>query len=312
MNKNKKKDTIVGENTRGIILMNIIATVNNKGGVGKTTIARILAEYFSKIKKFKVLAIDMDPQANFSNRFIEMRTDPYDEDGKIPPEHPEYDPNDPEDSDWDGISSISGIFFGEGVVPYPTRIANLDLLPAYSSKMLLAEAVTREDVVEKVYDQLAKFLELDELKSLYDIIIIDTAPSKGPLTRAVMRAASHIVIPSILEPSPTEGIDGLLHLWKSESLRRDEAKTLNLIGILANQVKIHTSMHKSYFTELQTRMPGLVLNSYIASRIIYSEVDSTGAVPPSIFDYPESNIARKEVMAVCEEIESRMEAAVHG
>lgn len=287
--------------------MEILAVVNNKGGVGKTTITRILCEYFSLMKEERVLGIDMDPQANFSNRFLTMEIDEYDEDGKVPPVHPEYDPNDPEDKDWDGRSSISGIFFGDGVIPYSTRIENLDILPAHSSRMLLAEAVTREDVVEKVYNQLDLFLKLDELNGLYDKVIIDTAPSKGPLTRAVIRAASHILIPTILEPGPIEGIQGLLHLWKSESLRRDDSNPIELIGILANQAQMRTTMHKDTYAELKSQIPEYVLDSVIGDRIIYSEVDSNGATPPSIFNYPESNPARREIIAMCHEVENKME-----
>src|SRR5579872_1926046 len=153
--------------------MEIIAIVNNKGGVGKTTTSRFLAEYFSIVKKERVLAIDMDPQANFSNRYLKMEIDPYQQEGRIPPIHDSYNPSSPEDKDWDGRSSIAGIFFGEMVFPYSTYINTLEIAPSHSSKLLLAEAVTREEVVQKVYDQLSKFLNLDDVKNSYDKIIID-------------------------------------------------------------------------------------------------------------------------------------------
>ncbi len=286
--------------------MKIIAVVNNKGGVGKTTVSRILAEYFSKIKDERLLAIDMDPQANFSNRFLSMEIDEYQAEGKIPPLHPDYNPDDPNDSDWDGRSSIAGIFFGEPVYPYPTYIKNLDILPAHSARLLLAEAVTRDEVVEKVYDQLAKFLSLPDVKSLYDRIIIDTPPSKSPLTISVIRAATDIIIPSLMEPQPIEGIYGMLHLWKTESLRRSEDNPLNLIGVLPNSFVKRGIVHKDHLKSLKRQLPEHVLNSVIARRLIFSEVDATDAVPPSIFDYPDSNLAKQEAMKACQEIETRM------
>ena len=188
--------------------MKIIAVVNNKGGVGKTTISKLLAEYFSHVRGKRTLAIDMDPQTNFSNRFLRMEIDPYQQEGKIPPIHPDYDMEnpDPDTINWDGRSSIAGIFFGELVFPYPSYIKNLEIIPSYSARLLLAEAVTREDVVEKVYDQLSAFLNLEEVKNSYDQIIIDTPPSKGPLTISVVRAATDLLIPSLMEPQPIEGI----------------------------------------------------------------------------------------------------------
>lgn len=286
--------------------MKIIAVVNNKGGVGKTTSSRILAEYFSIIKNERVLALDMDPQANFSNRYLKMEIDPYQQEGRIPPLHPSYDPASQDDQEWDGRSSIAGIFFGEVVFPYSTYIDTLEIAPSHSSKLLLAEAVTREEVVQKVYDQLSKFLNLEDVKSSYDKIIIDTPPSKGPVTISVVRAATHLLIPSIMEPQPIEGIYGMIHLWKSETLRRPENNPINLIGVLPNSYDRRGIIHKDHYDSLKQEMPDYVLESKIGRRLIYAEADADGAAPPSIFMYPDKNLAKQEVLAACEEIEQRM------
>jgi len=291
--------------------MKIISIVNNKGGVGKTTVSRMLAEYFSIVKKEKVLAIDLDPQANFSNRFLKMEVDSYQEEGKIPPIHPSYDPNDSENDEWDGRSSIANIFFGETIFPYPTYIDNLEICPSHSSKLLLAEAVTKEDVVNKVYDQLAKFLSLKEVIESYDKVIIDTPPSKGPVTISALRASTDIVIPSVMEPQVIEGIYGMIHLWKTEKLRRPEDSPLNLIGILPNSFMHRAIVHKDHLSSLRDEIPEYVLDSIVTRRLIHAEVDADGAVPRSIFMYPDSNMAKQEVLKTCEEIEERMNVYVN-
>ena len=288
--------------------MRIIAVVNNKGGVGKTTISKLIAEYFASVKGERTLAIDMDPQANFSNRFLKMEIDPYQQEGKIPPIQLNYEVDNPDDKDWDGRSSIAGIFFGDAVFPYPTYIDKLEIIPSHSSKLLLAEAVTRNEVVQKVYDQLAIFLNLEEVKNSYDKIIIDTPPSKGPLTISVVRAATDLIIPSIMEPQAIEGIYGMIHLWKSETLRRPESQPLNLIGVLPNCIFNRGIIHKDHLDDLRVQMPNYVFNSVICRRLIYSEVDADGALPPSIFKYPDSNLAKREVLIACREIEERMSA----
>lgn len=291
--------------------MKIIAIVNNKGGVGKTTTSRILAEYYSIVKNERVLALDMDPQANFSNRYLKMEIDPYQQEGRMPPLHSSYDPQSSEDSDWDGRSSIAGIFFGEMVFPYSTYINTLEIAPSHSSKLLLAEAVTRDEVVQKVYDQLSKFLALDDVINSYDKIIIDTPPSKGPVTTCVVRAATDLLIPSIMEPQPIEGIYGMIHLWKSETLRRPDNRPLNLIGVLPNSYDRRGIIHKDHYESLRQEMPDYVLESKIGRRLIYAEADAEGAVPPSIFMYPDKNLARQEVLLACEEIDERMNAHVN-
>ena len=179
--------------------MIVFTPANNKGGVGKTGVSAMFAEYCSLILKKKTLAIDLDGQCNFSSRYLPMEVDPSSPEGHIPPIHPDYDPTDPEDEDWDGRSSISDIFYGKPVIPYPTYISDLDVAPANGSRLLSAEHVRKNEVAHKVHDRLNEFLSLPEVKSTYDVVVIDTAPSKGPLTISAVRAATHIVIPSIME-----------------------------------------------------------------------------------------------------------------
>ena len=75
--------------------MKVIAVLQNKGGVGKTTVAKLLAEFFAK-KNRRVLGVDLDPQCNFSARFLEMVLYPIDPDGKLPTIHPDYNDNEDE------------------------------------------------------------------------------------------------------------------------------------------------------------------------------------------------------------------------
>ena len=119
----------------------IIVNATNKGGEGKTTMSIMLAEYSALVMNKKVLAIDLDPQANYSKYYLNLEYDPVYKGGKIPPLHPEYNPD--KDIGWDGRSTIANIFYGEEVFPYPTDFKNIEILPAHSSKLQEAEAVTK-------------------------------------------------------------------------------------------------------------------------------------------------------------------------
>ena len=152
----------------------VIVSATHKGGEGKTTNSIMLAEYAALVLNLPTLIIDMDPQANLSGRYIKMEYDPAYHGGKIPSLHPEFDPE--SDDNWDGRSSIANIFYGEEVIPYPTSIKNLDLMPSHSIKLQEAEAVTKNEVLEKVHLQLKRFLSLTEIKESYGLIIIDTPP----------------------------------------------------------------------------------------------------------------------------------------
>lgn len=286
----------------------IIVNATHKGGEGKTTNSIFLAEYAALMLGKKVLGIDLDPQANFSGRYVRMEYDPAYKGGKIPSLHPDYEPD--SDTGWDGRSSIANIFYGEEVVPYPTIAPNFEILPAHSNKLQEAEAVTRNEVVEKVHLQLKRFLELADVKKEYDVIIIDTPPSKGPLTISAIKAASHIVIPSQMEQFSIEGIYGMLQLWKQESYARSAENPISLIGILPNQVR-DIKLHNQFLGNLRY-MKGIsdyVMPHVIKKRAIYTEILVEDANPRSIFELPASHIARKECETVCKYI---MEKATHG
>lgn len=286
----------------------IIVNATHKGGEGKTTNSIMLAEYAALVKGLKTLIIDMDPQGNFSGRYVEMEYDPAHKGGKVPALHPDYDVN--EDVEWDGRSSIANIFYGEEVIPYPTSIPNLELLPAHSNKLQEAEAVTKNEVLEKVHLQLKRFLDLPDVRDSYDVIIIDTPPSKGPLTIAAIKAATHIVIPAQMEQFSIEGIYGMLQLWKQESYSRPKNEQIELIGILPNQVR-DIKLHKQFLKGLKD-MKGIsnyVMPHVIKKRAIYTEILVEDANPRSIFELPVNNIARIEYEAACQYI---MERVYHG
>ena len=286
-------------------MVKIIVNATNKGGEGKTTTSINLAEYASLILNKRVLAIDLDPQANFSGRYISMEYDPSFKGGKIPAQHPDYEPE--TDTDWDGRSSIANIFYGEEVIPYPTTISNLEILPSHSYKLQEAETVTKNEVLEKIYLQLKRFIYLPEISEAYDLIVIDTPPSKGPLTIAAIKAATHVVIPAQMEQFSIEGIYGMMQLWKQETYTRTKNNPIDLVGILPNQVR-DINVHEQLFNALKN-MDGIknyIMPLKIKKRAIYTEILVENATPKSVFELPEEHIARKECEAVCQYIMKRV------
>ena len=283
----------------------IIVNATHKGGEGKTTNSIMLAEYSALILGLKTLIIDMDPQANFSGRYIKMEYDPAYKGGKIPSIHPDFEAD--VDLDWDGRSTIANIFYGEEVVPYPTSISNLELLPAHSIKLQEAEAVTKNDVVQKVHLQLKRFLDLKDVQNNYQVVIIDTPPSKGPLTIAAIKAASHLVIPAQMEQFSIEGIYGMLQLWKQETYCRTKKNLINLVGILPNQIR-DIKLHKDLKNDLLNRkeVANYMMPHIIKKRAIYSEILVEDAKPKSIFELGKDHTARVEYEAACRYIMERV------
>jgi chromosome partitioning protein len=289
----------------------IIVPCNNKGGVGKTCVSAILADYASNILKKKTLVIDLDPQCNISQRYLEMEIDPNNKDGHQPPIHIDF--NKEEDDDWNGRSSIADIFLNpkNGVVPYPTINKNLDIMPAHAEHLLLVEQCERNEVLEKIYNRFDSFLSSEDIKAEYDYVVIDTAPSKGPLTRSAMRAASDIIIPTQMEDKPIRGVFGMIQLWEQERMMRKQANPLNLIGILPNMYDQRTALHKGMFESIKAmeHIGKYLIPTKLSRRITFAENDTEQAAPKSIFNLPSSNKARQECVEMCEYVFNNIKQA---
>lgn len=285
-----------------------IVSATNKGGEGKTSLTISLSGYGAIIEKKKVLNIDLDPQGNDSGHYIPMRRDPAYKGGKIPGLHPDYDPK--TDTDWKGYSSIADIFYGEVVSPYPTKIPNLEIMPAHSAKLQEAENTTANEVIEKVHLRLQQFINSPEIQAEYDYIIIDTPPSKGPLTIAALKAATHVIIPAQMEQFSMDGIYGMMQLWKQETYARSSDNPIHLVGILPNQVR-DINLNKDFINDLKTTdgIKDYVIPFEIKKRAIYGEVLTEEANPKSIFQLPPSHVARQELEAVCQYIMGKVNHA---
>lgn len=284
-----------------------IAVLQNKGGVGKTTISKMLCEYFAVVKGWRVLGIDLDPQCNFTRRWIKMERDIAPPRNLIPPLHDDYEAG---DAAWSGRSSSASIYLGDEVVPYSTYRDKIDILPGHETDLRRLEssglaATASSDLI----NGLRNFLAMTDVQSSYDVVVIDTAPSKGPLTASAARAASHILLPTIMEMQPFEGLEGMLQLWREENRHREKGDDLKILGIVANQFQNLSIHHQLYQSLMDNEVTApFVLESRIRSLKDFKETDYDLNVPRSVFEMPKSNRAHQDAVAFCELVDKRMTA----
>ena len=281
--------------------MEIIVPCNNKGGVGKTFVTSLIAEYLSIEKQKKTLVIDLDPQCNISQRYLKMQVNQEHTEGHMPPIHHDYDSE--EDVDWDGISSSADIFLSpeKGIVPYGTMEHNLDILPGHARDLQSVEMIHRGEIKEKIHDRLQFLFSLADVQAEYDYIVIDTAPSKGPLTTSAMRSATNIIIPCQMEDKSIRGAISMMQLWKKEDALLEEKANINLIGILPNMVDPRTTLHKQFLDYLvnHDHLGKVTIPHFIKRRTAYAENDTENALPKSIFDHRSTNESKKEALETC-------------
>lgn len=170
----------------------VIALMNQKGGVGKTTMAFNLAHAFSHQGK-KVLCIDMDPQSNFSSLF----------------DLPNMD--DRKNIHHLLINSVKELkalhtstFLNDVIIKGDDGI---DLIP--SGQELSGFELTVAGIQAPRQLILKKFIEKFELRSQYDVIIIDGPPTLGLLVVNILCATDGVLYPFVPDRFSEQGLKNI-------------------------------------------------------------------------------------------------------
>jgi cellulose biosynthesis protein BcsQ len=168
--------------------MNILSIVNNKGGVGKTTVATWLSQGLALCGK-KVLVIDNDKQHNLTNT---LGTGTYTK--TIRDIYQLQDFNQINDLLTDTVqeSSIENLHF----IPSTARLSFSDIIDI--------------DIWKNVF-------ELSNLKHFFDIVIFDNPPGSDHLQTSTILPCDTVIIPTELKTKATEGLFEL-YSWLTESL----------------------------------------------------------------------------------------------
>lgn len=277
----------------------VLAILNQKGGCGKSTVCNILAEYMAIMANKNVLVVDLDMQCNSSDYWVGMESSPRSVGGQLPPLHPDYDG----DPDLEERSTIADIYFGKAVLPFETYVCEangfkkrVDIMVGHPA---LLERINSEfdnesgQIEHKVINRLHEFLHMEEMKELYDIIILDTGPSRNPIFRSALRAATHTIFPFECEEKNLQGINSMLQIIESENFTRNDESQVNLIGFLPNKVRINTNLHKGNLDKLYSKLSAQMFpeNIYLPQSTAFPERDLKGISPRTVFDIQKNHAA---------------------
>ena len=251
----------------------IIAIVNQKGGVAKTTTAINLSAAIAQ-RGHHTLLVDLDPQGNATSGLgIDRR--------QI--EHCVYD-----------------LLINDApleAVLLHTDYQQLDLIPATiqlaGAEVELVSAISRENRLRQI---------LRPQKERYDYIFIDCPPSLGLLTINALSAADRALLPLQCEYYALEGVTQLLNTY--EMIRKNLNPDLEIEGVLLTMFDGRTNLALQVAEEVKHYFPGKVYATVIPRNVRLSEAPSHG-LPGIIYD-PKSRGA-VEYQALADEFLTRQE-----
>ncbi len=218
----------------------IIAVANQKGGVGKTTTALNVGAALRK-KGYKVLLIDLDPQANLSTCLM------FEPDG-LPT-----------------MSELMSMIVNNQEISIQDSIRNfekedLDYIPASltlsAAEFFLVTAFSRETVLRKL-------LNREELQN-YDYIIIDCLPSLGILFMNALCAADSLLIPVQAQKLALDGMQLVMNAY--HQVKTNINSKLKIEGLLLTMTD-NTNMSKSVEEMIRSTYPELVFNNKISKSV---------------------------------------------
>src|SRR5215210_1006106 len=215
-----------------------IAVLSLKGGTGKTTAVRTLADVFRRIG-LDVLAVDLDPQGNLSDYF---------------------------DVPADASPTIADVLSGNakaraaahgGIIPATPILAEVER--SLSGKM------GRELVLRKA---------LKEARKQHDLILIDCPPALGLLTVNGLVAADWAMISSEAQYFALQGVKGALEVV--EQAKEFYNDDLEFLGVVMNIADMRTVHSREAYDALKDHFGDKVFHTVIRSSIAYAESAGQG------------------------------------
>jgi len=250
----------------------IIAVVNQKGGVGKTTTTINVAAQLAAEKR-SVLIVDLDPQGNATSGL------------GIPKESTQL--------------TIHDLLRGEAPltsVVQKTNVAQLFVVPANAN---LAGAE-----VELVGVDRREFALVEALKtSTYDYILIDCPPSLGLLTINALTAAQEVFIPVQAEYYALEGLSQLLNTI--QAVKGSTNPNIELLGIALTMFDKRNSLSEQVQTEVANYFGDKLFKTVIPRNVRLAEAPSYGR---TIYEHDKWSKGARAYKALAKEFRTRTES----
>jgi chromosome partitioning protein len=262
--------------------MKTIAIYHNKGGVGKTTVSTNLAAAFSK-KGYRVLLIDIDAQANstFATGLVKFE---FEEDDDL------------RDRNICNLIASGDTDFIHEIVRESQYFNDpeIDVIPAHINLI-----DKQGDLTTIMASRTRLLAKLKRVENNYDLVIIDTPPSRDIYAEVALITADYLLIPSDLKPFANQGLPIVKEFIKIINENRETfgREPIELLGVLPSKISTNARYLQYTFPKqrevISRRYAMPLMESVIYDRSALSESFSKTIIvgeleypdPKSIFKY---------------------------
>ena len=267
------------------IMTKIIAVANQKGGVGKTTVARELSACCA-LRGYNTLVIDCDPQGNLTQSWVDDNL------YEVTLSHVLIEP------EMTSNKKREPLPLSETILETPVQ--NLDLVPA---DIRLARFEMQPDyLTHRLKNQLV------ELGLEYDFVFLDCPPQLGKLLTAALYAADYVLVPCAADAMGLQGLADLA--FTVQQVKKNVNANLQMLGAVMNLYKPNRNLSGEARAAVEQAV-GLIGHVFETNLHDYSKVAEAPSQRLPVVLYAANHKATEQFTNLTDEVLSRLNLALN-